>query len=126
MFMFCNKRKDKIMNIQNSQINFTGIKFPSRVSVKDAERLKQFLSDKNNIGLIKNLETMGTDIYFSSGLEKIGFSNHSYGVLDRFGAGEVKQTEFAQGCDDIIRKVSKALKKAEHEWAKSSAPKRGC
>jgi len=114
------------MKMQNSGVSFTGVKFPYRVDVKNLENLRNFLSDENNINLIKKLDLSHTDIYFTNGVEKVGFTHQYYGDLNKYGAPNVFATDFAKDGDIIFQKVYKAVKKVRQILSGQTKNARGC
>jgi len=116
-----------IMIIQNSNLNFKGIRFPYRANVKEAKKIADFIENENNFNLIKKLNLTGTDIYFSDDIKKIGFAHQQYGNLDKYGAENVTAEKFSSASDDILQSVVKAIKKVQKVWADNSKEsRRGC
>ncbi len=114
------------MQIQKNTTNFNGIKFPSRVNTGELKNLKTFISNEENISLIKQLEARETDIYFSDGLKKIGFAHQRYGYLDKHGASPIPTAGFSKNIEQTLQTVSKAIKKVQQAWRDSYEQKRGC
>ena len=81
------------MQIQNNT-SFTGINFYDKVRTEDLGKLQNFLQKKENIELIKSLDQLKTDIFFSENMQKIGFEHRAYGNLDIYGAKDVSLANF--------------------------------
>ncbi len=115
------------MQVQKTSTNFQGVRFPSRVNTKDLNKISEFVSNENNINLIKKLDSRETDIYFTEGLQEIGFAHHRYGYLGSHGAKNVSPLEFAQNPDKLLQNISKAIKKVQQIWSDAyKNPPRGC
>ncbi len=114
------------MQIQKTNTNFQGIKFPSRVNTNELGKIKEFISNENNVSLIKKLDARETDIYFTEGLKKVGFAHQRYGHLDKHGASEVPAANFSSNIDQTLQTVSKAIKKVQQAWRNAYEHTRGC
>ena len=114
------------MQVQKTNTNFQGIKFPSKVNTKDLSKLRDFLSNENNISLVKKLDSRETDIYFSEGLKNVGFAHQRYGHLDNYGAENVPVADFSKNMEQTLQTVTKAVKKVQQVWRNAYDKTRGC
>ena len=115
------------MQIQKTSQNFQGVRFPSRVNTKNLKKINDFISNESNVSLIKKLEARETDVYFSEGLNEIGFAHQRYGHLGKHGAKNVLAKDFSKNAEQTLQTVSKAIKKVQQIWRDASKEVyRGC
>ncbi len=110
------------MSIQKiNAVSFSGIRLPEYASVANADRLKKFLSNQENIALIKDLENeYNTDILITKDFSKVKFIHGMHGDLAKQGASPVSIDNFADDADYTKLMVSNAVNNVINAWKRLS------
>lgn len=114
------------MQIQKTNQNFQGVRFPAKVGTKDLEKIKNFISNEKNIDLVKKLDRRETDIYLSEGIKEVGFAHQRYGYLSNYGASNVPVSEFSNNVEKTLLTVNNAIRKVQRAWSQVHEQRRGC
>ena len=108
------------MNIQNNNVNFTGLYLktnnPMALSTKTINKMSQIVKERG--GFINRLEKEeNTDVFISETLDNVSLSHERYGKDIQKYIKPISLRAFtAKNEEKIIKTLREAVKKTENDW----------